>query len=340
MDLSTRQQKILKIIIGEYIHSDMPIGSNTLLKKHRLGISSATVRSEMAHLEELGYLTQPHTSAGRVPTDRGYRYFVEHLMDNASLSQTEQLTIQHQFHQARLELDQWMRLSATVLASSTQSASLVTSPKVTQCKLKHIELISIQDYVVLLILVLQEGTVKQQIINLDTPHTQDELRAISRQLTELWINGDAPTLSIASTNLSGLAEHIATVVLEMMKRVDSRKTSEMYHAGLLQLLEQNIASGNVMEQIIRVVEERNLIEQLVGQTLTQNGIQIIIGGEGKWDDLSQVSIILSRYGTAEGASGALGVVGPTRMSYRRAVSIVQYMSHLMSNLISDLYGEI
>ncbi len=340
MDLSTRQQQILKIIIGEYIHSDTPIGSNALLKKHNLGISSATVRSEMARLEEMGYLTQPHTSAGRVPTDKGYRYFVEHLMGNASLSPTEQLTIRHQFHQARLELDQWMRLSAAVLASSTRNASLVTSPTVNQCKLKHIELISIQDYVVLLILVLQEGTVKQQIINLDTPHTQDELRAISRQLTDLWMNGDAASLSAATPTLSGLAEHVANVVLEMMHRVDSRKTSEMYHAGLLQLLEQNIAPSNVMEQIIRVVEERNLIEQLVGQTLTQNGIQIIIGGEGKWDDLSQVSIILSRYGSIKGASGALGVVGPTRMSYRHAVSIVQYMSHLMSNLISDLYGEI
>lgn len=337
--LTPRQQNILRIVISEYIQTGTPIGSKTLVTKHNLGVSSATVRNEMAALEERGYLTQPHTSAGRIPTEQGYRYFVEKLMGETQLSPTEQLMIQHQFHQARLELDQWMRLSAAVLAHSTQSASVVTSPKVNRCRVKHVELISIHDHVALLILVLQEGTIKQQIINLEQPHTQDELRSISRQLTDLWAGGDLQTVRAASATLTGLAEQVAGVVTDTMQRIDDRTTSEMYHAGLLHLLEEHAVRNDTLEQIIRVVEERHLLEQLIGQALPPKGVQIIIGGEGKWDDLSQVSIILSRYGSEQGASGALGVVGPIRMPYERAVSIVQYMSSLMSNLITDLYGE-
>ena len=337
--LTPRQQNILRIVISEYIQTGTPIGSKTLVTKHNLGVSSATVRNEMAALEERGYLTQPHTSAGRIPTEQGYRYFVEKLMGETQLSPTEQLMIQHQFHQARLELDQWMRLSAAVLAHSTQSASVVTSPKVNRCRVKHVELISIHDHVALLILVLQEGTIKQQIINLEQPHTQDELRSISRQLTDLWAGGDLQTVRAASATLTGLAEQVAGVVTDTMQRIDDRTTSEMYHAGLLHLLEEHTVRNDTLEQIIRVVEERHLLEQLIGQALPPKGVQIIIGGEGKWDDLSQVSIILSRYGSEQGASGALGVVGPIRMPYERAVSIVQYMSSLMSNLITDLYGE-
>ncbi len=338
MTLTARQQRILRIVISEYIQAGMPIGSKTLVQKYNLNVSSATVRNEMAALEENGYLTQPHTSAGRIPTEKGYRYFVEKLMGEAKLSPTEQLMIQHQFHQARLELDQWMRLSAAVLAHTTQSASLVTSPKVNRCKLKHLELISIHDHIALLILVLQEGTLKQQIINLDAPHTQDELRSVSRHLTNLWTNCSVDAVSATATTLDGLSAQIAAVVTETMNRLDTRQTRDMYHAGLLHLLETDVTQSDALEQIIRVIEEQHLLEQLIGQTLPPKGVQIIIGGEGKWDDLSQVSLVLSRYGTEDGISGALGVVGPIRMPYGRAVSIVQYMSQLMSNLLGDLYG--
>jgi len=339
MALSARQQYILKLIVGDYISAGVPIGSKFVVEKHNIGVSSATVRNEMAILEEQGYLTHPHTSAGRIPTEAGYRYFVEKLMEETHLSPTEQLMIQHQFYQARLELDQWMRLSAAVLAHSTQNASLVTSPKISGCKLKHLELISIHEQMILLILVLQEGTVKQQILNFETPHTQEELRSISRQLTDLWAGCGVKSITATSSTLSGLSEQVAAVITDTMTRVNARQTSDMYHDGLLHLLqESDLVEGEALEQVIRVLEEQQLVDQLVGQALTQNGVQIIIAGEDKWNDLSQVSIVLSSYGVADGAAGALGVVGPTRMSYSRAVSIVRYMSRLMSNLMIDLYG--
>lgn len=337
--LTERQQTILKIIVKTHSQTGQPVGSKTLVNDYELGVSSATVRNDMVTLEKHGFLTQPHTSAGRIPTEAGYRYFVRKLMDETNLPPDEQLMIRHQFHQARLELDQWMRLSAAVLAHATGSASWVTSPKINECRLKHIELISVHDHVALLILVLQEGTLKQQILNLDTPHTQDELRSISRRLTELWANGDANAIEASRVGLQDLSAQIGDVVLETMQRLNMRESSDMYHDGLLQVVQTSeLNQDPVLEQMIRVVEERQVVDQLVGQAVRAEGVQIIIGGEGIGNSLSHVSIVLSPYGIDNGATGVLGVMGPIRMRYGRAVSIVRYMSYLMSDLMIDMYG--
>ena len=340
--ITERQRTILKIIAKEYIRTGQPIGSKTLVQNHGLNVSSATVRNDMLALEKLGYLSQPHTSAGRIPTEIGYRYFVRKLMDETKLPHNEQLMIRHQFHQARLEVDQWMRLSAAVLSHATGSASWVTSPKIRECKLKHVELISVHEQVALLILVLQEGTIKQQILNLDAPHGQEELRSISSHLTELWGGADVQTVITTKTklvNLAGLAAQVGEVVVDTMSRINERESSDLYHDGLLQIAQTNELSENpVLRQTIRVLEEQQLADQLVGHAIREQGVQIIIGGEGIWGDLSHVSIVLSRYGIANGAKGAIGVMGPIRMRYGRAVSIVKYMSYLMSDLMVDLYG--
>jgi heat-inducible transcriptional repressor len=147
--LSERQQLVLRLVVQEYIKSAVPVSSKSIITDYSVGVSSATIRNEMAMLEELGFLTQPHTSAGRVPTELGYRYFVEKLMGQADLSLEEQRMIRHQFHQSRLDLDQWLRLSAAILAHTAHNASLVTAPKSARCYLKHIELISIRDNLVL-----------------------------------------------------------------------------------------------------------------------------------------------------------------------------------------------
>ncbi len=337
--ITKRQQQILKIIIREYIHTGQPVGSNTLVKNYNLGVSSATVRNEMVVLEQRGYIAQPYTSAGRVPTEAGYRYFVRKLMGETELPADEQLMIRHQFHQARLELDQWMRLSAAVLAHTTGNASWVTSPKIRECRLKHVELISIHEQVALLILVLKEGTIKQQILNLEMPHTQEELRSISHHLTDLWADADVNAVTATKPGLSGLSARVCEVVLDTMNRLNLRETNDMYHDGLLHIIQDTEWSHHdVLQQVIRVLEERQLVEQLVGQAAKERGVQIIIGGEGIWDDLSQVSIVLSRYGIDDGATGVLGVMGPIRMRYGRAVSIVRYVSYLMSDLLVTLYG--
>ena len=337
--ISERQQNILRFIVQEYIRTATPVGSKSITDSYNLGVSPATVRNDMAALEDAGYLTQPHTSAGRVPTESGYRYFVEKLMEQVELPNEEQRMISHQFHQARLDLDQWLRLCVAVLAHTSHNASLITAPKSTLCYLKHIELISIKDNIVLLILVLQGGTLKQQIIALDNPVEQDELVPLARQLTDLWAGLNANSIEATATVLSDTAIKVSEVVVDTMRRIDTRRSSDVYRDGLLNVLNHpEFKHREGIQQIIRALEERQMVEQLVGEALQQGGVQIIIGGTGKWEEFSEVGIVLARYGVEDKATGAMGVIGPLRMPYSRTVSVVRYMSHLMSNLISDLYG--
>ena len=338
--LTERQQNILRVIVQEYINTAAPVGSKTIADEYSLGVSSATIRNEMAVLEELGYLMHPHTSAGRVPTEAGYRYFVEKLMQQVDLPSEEQYMINHQFHQARLELDQWLKLSAAVLAHSSHNASLVTAPKSTTCHLKHIELISIRDNIVLLILVLQGGTLKQQIISLDSPVEQDELIPLARQLTDLWAGFSAQSIAATATAFNDdITLKVSEVVIDTMYRVEARRSSDVYRDGLLNILNHpEFKEREGIQQIIRALEERQLVDQIVGEALQHGGVQIIIGGKGKWEEFSDVSIVLARYGVENEVTGAMGVLGPLRMPYGRTVSVVRYMSYLMSNLISDLYG--
>jgi len=337
--ISERQQNILRFIVQEYIRTATPVGSKSITDSYNLGVSPATVRNDMAALEDAGYLTQPHISAGRVPTESGYRYFVEKLMEQVELPNEEQRMISHQFHQARLDLDQWLRLCVAVLAHTSHNASLITAPKSTLCYLKHIELISIKDNIVLLILVLQGGTLKQQIIALDNPVEQDELVPLARQLTDLWAGLNANSIEATATVLSDTAIKVSEVVVDTMRRIDTRRSSDVYRDGLLNVLNHpEFKHREGIQQIIRALEERQMVEQLVGEALQQGGVQIIIGGTGKWEEFSEVGIVLARYGVEDKATGAMGVIGPLRMPYSRTVSVVRYMSHLMSNLISDLYG--
>jgi len=338
--LSDRQQQVLRLVVQEYIKSAIPVSSKSLLMTYNLGVSSATVRNDMAALEEAGYLMHPHTSAGRVPTEAGYRYFVEKLMEQVELPNEEQRMISHQFHQARLELDQWLRLSAAVLAHTSHNASLVTAPKSDLCHLKHIELISIRDNIVLLILVLQGGSLKQQILSLNQPLDQDQLTMLARQLTSLWAERNADGIAATMATLTHQAAHqVAEVVVDTLKRIDARRSSDIYRDGLLNILSHpEFKDREGIQQIIRAIEERQVVEKLVGEALQHGGVQIIIGGEGKWEEFSEVGIVLARYGIEDKVIGAMGVIGPLRMPYSRTVSVVRYMSHLMSNLISDLYG--
>jgi len=337
--LSERQQNILRLVVQEYIKTANPVGSQSIVKIYSLGVSSATIRNDMVVLESSGYLMQPHTSAGRVPTEAGYRYFVEKLMEQVELPSEDQRLISHQFHQTRLDLDQWLRLSAAVLAHTSHNAALITAPKSTLCHLKHIELISIRDNIVLLILVLQGGTLKQQIITLDNPIEQDDLVPLARQLNGLWAGLNAKNIAATAPTLSEVAVKVSDMVVETMHRIDTRRSSDIYRDGLLNILNNpEFKHREGIQQIIRALEERQVVEQLVGEALQHGGVQIIIGGEGKWEEFSEVGIVLARYGIEDEATGAMGVLGPLRMPYSRTVSVVRYMSRLMSNLISDLYG--
>jgi len=349
-ELTSRQQLILGLVIREYVASEtenedgtrrvQPVGSKGLVERYNLDISPATIRNDLARLEEQGYLTHPHTSAGRIPTDSGYRYFVETLMGDVDLSAEEQRTIVHQFHQARLDLDQWMKLAASVLAHTSGSVSIVTPPRAQEARLKHLQLISTQGRLVLLILVFVDGAVKQEMLTLADPLSQLDLDAVSTKLNAAFNNRTAADIRSRRSELSTLEADVLARVSEIMSRADQWAAADVYRDGLSDVLRKpEFEDHEAAEGLLKIFEERSLLEDVLGTALNPsvNGVQVVIGSEGRWAELRNCSLVLSRYGVPDRATGAVGVVGPTRMPYGRTISAVRYVSVLMTNLISDIF---
>ncbi len=349
-ELTSRQQFILGLVVREYVSSEtssedgsrkvQPVGSKVLVERYNLDYSSATIRNELAQLEQLGYLMHPHTSAGRIPTDSGYRYYVEMLMDDDELPQNEQRTIDHQFHQARLDLDQWMRLASSVLARTSGSAAIITAPHATKAKSKHLQLISTQGRLVLLILVLMDGTIKQEMLTLSDPLSQDELDAASTRLNALIHNHTSDEIGSLRGDLSALDADVTGRVIEIMQRTDEWAAADVYRDGLSDILRKpEFDDRESAEGLLKAFEERSLLEDVLSTALNSsvNGVQVVIGSEGRWAELRDCSLVLARYGVPDRATGALGVLGPTRMPYGRTISAVRYVSVLMTNLISEIY---
>ncbi|MEA3459707.1 MAG: heat-inducible transcriptional repressor HrcA [Chloroflexota bacterium] len=340
-DLTPRRQAILESVVREFIATATPIGSRTIAERCDLGISPATVRNEMACLEEQGYLTHPYTSAGRIPTDEGYRYFVEHLMEEVELPLTERHIICHRFHQVHLETEQWLRLAVTALAQATRSAAVVTPPRPPSLRFQHLELVSLHGPASLLILILQGGVVKQQMLILPRSPTQMELNRTSTRLNTLFEGLSVEGIQTTLPQLSPLGRQVAASAIEVMEQVGERIDEEIYYDGLINVLRQpEFTVVESAHRLIRALEEQRALRPLMAEVsgLAMGRVQVIIGKEGPWDELSECSFVLARYGVDDRASGTLGALGPRRMAYERIVSTVRYVASLMSDIIRKLYG--
>jgi len=340
--LTPRQQTVLGLVVREYVSSASPVSSRALVGCYGLEISTATVRNELALLEELGYLTHPHTSAGRVPTHQGYRYFVERLLGEVNLPLHERRTIAHQFHQARQDFEQWMPLATSVLARTARGAALVTAPQAAESRYKHLQLISTQGRLVLLILVLRGGTVKQQLLTLVEPLSQEALNEISDRLNQAYNGLAADEIQARIDALPSLEADVAILVVDIMHRADMHAADIVYRDGLSEVLQQpEFAEGEKAQGLVRVMEERSFLGVVLADALGPEvgSVRVLIGGEGRWDELRACSLVLARYGVTGFATGALGVVGPTRMLYGRAISAVRFVAGLLSDLVYDMYAE-
>src|SRR3990170_4896034 len=340
--LSERQRLILALVIRDYIETAQPVGSQRLVDKFGLDFSSATVRNEMVSLTEAGYLRQPHTSAGREPSEEGYRYFVRQLMGHSDLPSETKRMITHQFYQARQDVDQWMRLAASVLAHQSQAASLVTAPHPEQVHFKHVELISTLGRQVLMVLVLSGGEVRQQVLVVAEPVSQEKLSTVANEINQICQSMGSRALKALSPQMDALAQDVLKLTLDEMERSSAVLGGEVYRDGLTNVLaEPEFAEMDVARRALRVFEERSLLEDLLTRTILTSsvgGVQVLIGGEGTWEELRQCSMVLARYGAPGLATGALGVLGPIRMAYGRTISTVRYVAGLMSDLVVDAYA--
>lgn len=337
--LTKRQENILRLVISDYIQSASPVASESIAHRHDLGVSPATIRNEMADLEEIGYLVAPHTSAGRVPSEKGYRYYVESLMEEVELPVSEQNMIRHQFHQSRMDMEEWTRLSAAILSRMVSNLGLVTLPKLVECRLKHLRLVALQDNLALLILVLQEAKVKQQVQDFGETVSQETLDFISIRLSDLYKGFTSTRISEKGALPAPNDEKVRLAIAEMMHTEDEKEYPEPHIDGLRHLLLQPEFANNVrVRGIIDALESRALWHAILPHVLTGEGIRVVIGDESRDTPIRDCSVVLARYGIPGEVEGALGVLGPTRMEYARAVSTVRYLSTLMKELITELAG--
>lgn len=342
-DLSERQKLILALVIRDYIDSAQPVGSKHLVEKYNLVFSSATVRNELQNLTELGYLRQPHTSAGRVPTEEGYRYFVGELMGHTELPANVQRTIVHQFYQAGYDIDRWMRLAASVLAQQSQGAALVTPPQSERFLFKHIELINTYGRQVLMVMVLSGGQVSQQMLVLAEPVSQERLSSAAQVLNNLFSGLGIDELGSVTATLDALETDITRLIQDELHRPRGAITGEVYRDGLTQVLaEPEFSEMETARRALRILEERPLLEDLIRRTLPSGemgGVQVLIGGEGTWQELRECTVVLARYGIPGLATGAVGVVGPIRMPYGKAISTVRFVSGLLSDMVNEMHSD-
>lgn len=339
-DLTERQKLILALVIRDYIETAQPVGSVRLVEQYGLDVSSATVRNEMMILTELGYLRQPHTSAGRVPTEEGFRYFVRQLMGHTELPDPTKRTITHQFYQAGADIDRWMRLAASVLAHQSQAASLVTAPHPEKAIFKHLELISTHGRQVLMVLVLVGGEVSQQMLSLAEPVSQEQLSLVAQAINNVCVGLDSERIAALPTPADALEKDMRRLILDGMRRTTGVLGGELYRDGLAHvLMEPEFGESDAARRALRILEERSLLEDLLTRTVLASepgGVQVLIGGEGAWEELRDCSMVLARYGAPGLATGTLGVLGPMRMAYGRTISTVRFVADLLSDLVEDM----
>jgi heat-inducible transcriptional repressor len=348
--LDLRTQAILRAVIEEYVTTATPVGSQSLVERYGLGVSSATVRHILNDLEASGLLTHPHTSAGRIPTDAGYRFYVESIAEAVPLPAVEQLMIRHQFGQVEFASEHWFRLAATTLATVTRSAGIATPAKPRDAHIRRVDLVAINDRMASLILVLREGAIKQALVTLDGDDTIDSvdqptLNAVAALLNERLVDMTARRAEARLSSLrdddrvEALARRIGDRVVRVVRDYDAATIEEVFSDGLLNVMEApEFAQSDKLRRVFSALENRSYLGQLVGSVAGAGRVQVFIGHENQPHDMRDVSLVLAPYGRPGRALGVVGVLGPTRMPYSQAIGTVRFVSGLMNELVDHLYA--
>jgi heat-inducible transcriptional repressor len=337
--LAPRSSKILNYIVRQYIERAAAVPSQDIADKAQLGISPATIRNEMAFLEKEGYLIRPHTSAGCIPSDKGYRHYVESI-ENVRLPLEEQHLISHTFHQAEREVEAWLSLTATLLARLVQNVAVVSLPKSTDCRLKHLELIAVHDTQALAVVVLDGAKVKQKLVSFSQAVAQPSLTIVSSKMNSDYNGLTAAQIAAKKIDEPTPLEKQATdFLVDIMQAEDKKEYQEPYLEGWHFILNQpEFAHSDRMRALMELVEGRGLLKVIVPDTLGRQGVRVIIGKENQNEVVQNCSVVISRYGLPEEATGTIAVVGPTRMPYTRTIPTVYYLSSVLTRLLAGLYG--
>ena len=343
--LDPRAQSILRAVIEEYVATATPVGSAALVERYRLDVSTATVRNVLADLEGAGLLTHPHTSAGRIPTDAGYRFFVESIADASILPPVEQLMIRHQFGQVEHASEQWFRLAATILAGANRMAAIATPAKPRAAHVRRIDIVAISDRLASLIIVFREGALRQVLVNLAVPAEQEDLTRAAVILDGLMAGRTAADAERALARIDGagpitaLTLHVGAKVIAAIRDYDAAAIEEVFSDGLLHVMEApEFNRSDKLRRVFAALENRAYLGQLFDSIEGTGRVQVFIGGENGPADMHDVSLVLASYGDPGGAVGVVGVLGPTRMAYPQAIGTVRFVSSLMNELVAHIHA--
>jgi heat-inducible transcriptional repressor len=339
--LNKRFREVLELIIMDYICSAEPVGSRTICKRYGIQLSPATVRNVMADLEDLGFLWQPHTSAGRIPTDKAFRFYVDKILDVQSLNQTEREKIRREYRISQYDIPEMMRETSRILSGLSNYAGVILTPKMASTIFKHIQFIRLSVDQILVIFVTSTGAVQNRIIQMENNLSQDELDRISRYLNEM-LEG----LTLAQVRRRILKEmegeriaydNLMKQALKLGHRAFNRQEEkELYIDGKMNILDEpEFADVEKMKSLFRAFEEKSFLITLLDKCLAGEGVQITIGSESEFSEMEGCSLISAPYGRLDRTSGILGILGPRRMNYSRVISLVEYTAQLLTEILES-----
>lgn len=336
MNLSERKLKILQAIISDFIKTAEPVGSRTLSKKFDLGISPATIRNEMADLEEMGYLTHPHTSAGRVPSKQAYRLYVNELMNKRELSEEEKMVISSQLYDNISELDKTVKHAAKILSEITNLTSFALTPVQNDDRLKYINLLPVDEQTVVLMIVSESGKVSNKALKINVPYDADNLELLSKTMTYNYRGktiSEVLTLDIIQnfkTDIEAMSNLAKNVMPNFIKTLEDMLNVDLYMDGITNIFSipeyHDIDKAKTFMEMLGKKED--FTKTLVNR---ENGVIITIGEENSDDLMKDCSVITATYHVNGKLAGKIGVIGPTRMKYGEITSVVEYLTDNISN---------
>ena len=336
--MDERKLEVLRAIVTDYVSSQEPVGSKALVERHDLGVSPATVRNDMAALEEEGYITQPHTSAGRIPTDKGYRLFVDRLGTVKPLSPAEQKAI-HTFLSGAADLDDVLLRTVRLLAQVTQQVAIVQYPTLSHSTVRHVEVVSLSTSRMLLILITSTGRVEQRALELPD-HDDATLAQLRAQLNAATVGHSS---SVAAARLSALTEELPpelsaigqAAVATLLEMLSSEASSRMVVGGMPNLTRYGAEFETTVKPVLEALEEQVVLLKLMGEATTADAVTVRIGQENPYKELQSSSVVASGYGSRLDIFATLGVVGPTRMDYPSTMASVRAVARYVGRFLSE-----
>lgn len=335
--LTERQAAILDFIIGEYITRAVPVPSSSIAQKRVLRVSPATIRNEMAELEDEGYITRRHVSGGGIPSDKGYRFYVDTASGQLSLSEEEEQEVRSRFEEVKPDVEMGTRILTEILSMLVRNVAVATFPKAMHPKIRRVDLVALQEAVALVVLVLQEARTRQRLMPIPANMTQDDLTTMSNRLTATFGGTTREALNTPPGDFGAVERQVLGVASDILEEEEARRFEEPYLSGMRHLLSQPEFSQNSrMRALVEVLEDRSFLKDTLPGMMRGEQFRAVIGEENQQDSMQDCSILLSRYGTADGIGGLIAVIGPTRMEYRRSISSVKLLSYLMSEMVGQL----